>query len=104
MKTNQFATSASDATTLDAAELAAVNGGRFMPPPGGAGAPLDLHLGGAANLGKVNPPTARCKGWKTWNSPQAIGVLEGGGLTRVPMVSCPGIQQAKSPHVTVTGH
>lgn len=104
MKLNPFTASATDPTTLDAAELSAVNGGRFMPPPGGGGAPPNLHLGLASNLGKVNPPTARCKGWKTWNSPQAIGVLEGGGLTRVPMVSCPGIQQAKAPKVTVTGH
>ncbi|HEX3765952.1 MAG TPA: hypothetical protein VHW23_44960 [Kofleriaceae bacterium] len=110
MKTDQFSTSASGADdasstiTLDTAALAAVHGGLFMPPGGGGGAPPSLHLGGIANLGKVDPQPARCKGWKTWNSPQALGVLEGGGLTRVPLLSCPGIKQAATPKVTLTRH
>lgn len=85
-------TQLSTAMTLDLNALATVHGGLIAPIPGGGGgtARPPIHLTGPiTQLGKDKNKPAKCETWKTWNSPQGIGILAGGGLTRVPLLSCP---------------
>lgn len=100
MTTHQISISSDESTptTLDASSLATVQGGMIRLGGGGGSSTPDLHLGGFPQVHAAphdQPP--RCASWKTWNSPQGIGVLNGGGFAPVPLLSCPAIKKGPVP-------